>query len=854
MSRIRIAPKRVAILLLLTALAALFFFAPTSMAASNCATSGPSGGAYTVTVCFTAPSGGAPLTGNTTVTATVSVAGTNPGTQRLIFTLDGQYLITDFQSTYTFTLLTARYVDGAHTLQAQALMRDNFASTPAGINVKFSNDVTTPPVNNRSFTPASGTNPGAGQPLVVAAVGDGAGGETNETNVVNQIKGWNPNLFLYLGDVYEKGSPLEFFNWYNPSGFYGAFRAITNPTVGNHEYVNGAAPGYFDYWDNVPPYYSFNAGGWHFVSLNSNAELNQFNPGTPQYNWLQQDLAASAPACTIAYFHHPVYSVGPQGDTPSMDPIWSLLYTYGVDLVLTGHDHDYQRWVPLDGSGNPNPNGITEFVVGSGGHGIQNFVRTDSRLAKGVSSSGSFGALRLQLGSTSASYAFINTAGSILDSGTVSCQAAPAPTVTPTPSPTPASSTTFADVADAYVDSSNPTVNNGKLTTLRTDASPIINSYLRFNVQGTSGPVSRATLKIFANSSLSAGYQAHSVADNTWGETTINYNNAPALGSTINTSGAVAGGTWVSVDVTSFVTGNGTYSFGLNSTSSTALSLASREAGANAPLLLVETGAAGPTNTPTNTPLPTATNTPVSPTATNTPLPPTATNTPGNTPTNTVLAPTATNTPTNTPLAATPTNTPTRTPTFTPTNTPLAPTPTNTATRTRTATPTNTPAPPTATNTPSAGGTTTVNPVADSYVDSSNPSANFGTSTQIRVDGSPIVNSYLRFSVSGLSGTVKQVQLQIFANSSLSTGVTASRVADNTWGETTLTYSNAPAIGSAIGTSSAVTTGTWITIDVTAYVTGNGTYSVAITSANATALSMASREATNKPKLVITTQ
>ncbi len=845
MSQISIGRRRPAAFLLLLLIAVSVLVTATPAAAANCATSGPTGGAYTVTVCFTAPAGGATLTGNKTVTATVSVTGTNPGTQRLIFTMDGQYLITDFQSTYTFTLPTARYVDGLHTLQVQALMRDNFTTSAASINVTFANGVTSPPVNNRSFTPAPGTSPGAGQPLVVAAVGDGAGGETNAGKVVTLIKGWNPNLFLYLGDVYELGSPLEFLNWYNPSGFYGAFRALTNPTVGNHEYVNGAAPGYYDYWDNVPPYYSFDAGGWHFLSLNSNAELSQFNPGTAQYNWIQQDLASSSAACTLAYFHHPVYSVGPQGNTPAMAPIWSLLYSDGVDIVLTGHDHDYQRWKPLDGSGNLNANGITEFVVGSGGHGIQGFVRTDSRLAKGVSSSGSFGALRLQLGATSAAYAFINTAGTTLDSGTVACQAAPAPTNTPTPSPTPASSTGFSDVADAYVDSSNPTTNYGTSTTLRTDASPIVNSYLRFNVQGTSGPVTKATLKIHANSSLSAGYQVHAVADNTWGETTINYNNAPALGSTINTSGAVSTGTWVSVDVTSFITGNGTYSFGLNSTSSTALSLSSRESGANAPQLIVETGPAGPTNTPTLTSTPTNTATPgPSNTPTNTP---TITNTPTNTatPTNTVLAPTPTNTatPTNTPLAATPTNTPTNTPLPpTATNTPLLPTATST------------PVPPTPTNTPSAGGTTTLNPVADSYVDSSNPAVNNGTSTQLRVDGSPIVNSYLRFNVSGQSGTVKSVSLQIYANSSLSTGVTANRVADNTWGETTITYSNAPAIGSAIGTSSAVSTGTWITVDVTSYVTGNGTFSFAITSPNATALSMASREATNKPKLVITTQ
>ena len=150
----------------------------------------------------------------------------------------------------------------------------------------------------------------------VAAVGDGASGVQNAKQVTDLIPGWSPNLVLYLGDVYEKGTATEFYNWYGTSStFYGRFRAITNPTIGNHEYENNQAPGYFDYWDNVPNYYSFNAGGWHFISLNANSQVKQ-NVGSPQYEWLKQDLSASTANCTIVYFHQPVYSDGPEGDTP----------------------------------------------------------------------------------------------------------------------------------------------------------------------------------------------------------------------------------------------------------------------------------------------------------------------------------------------------------------------------------------------------------------------------------------------------------------------------------------------------------------------------------------------------------
>ncbi len=279
-----------------------------------------------------------------------------------------------------------------------------------------------------------------------------------------------------------------------------------------------------------------------------------------------------------------------------------------------------------------------------------------------------------------------------------------------------ATSVTFTPAADAYVDSSAPTSNYGTSTQLRVDASPTVRSYLRFNVQGVTAPVASATLRVYANSSQSTGYTAYRVANNTWGETTLNYGNAPALGTSIGSSGAVNSATWTSVNVTTYITGNGTWSLALVTTNSTALSLASRESGANAPQLIITLAAVTPTNTATATstntatktftPINTATRTPTS-TSTNTPLStstPTSTKTPTNTATatNTPLPPTATNTPTNT-VIPTLTNTPTSTATATLTNTPTD-TPTSTATSTLTNTPTQTA---TATATPTATATST---------------------------------------------------------------------------------------------------------------------------------------------------
>jgi hypothetical protein len=152
-----------------------------------------------------------------------------------------------------------------------------------------------------------------------------------------------------------------------------------------------------------------------------------------------------------------------------------------------------------------------------------------------------------------------------------------------------ASNLTLIPVADSYANSDSPTTNFGTATTFRVDGSPIVRSYLRFEVQGLTGRVSRATLRILANSAASAGVVANSVSDNSWTESTLTYNNAPPVGNALGSSGAVAAGVWISMDVTSYITGQGTYNLALTTPGSTAISLASRESGANAPQLVIQT-------------------------------------------------------------------------------------------------------------------------------------------------------------------------------------------------------------------------------------------------------------------------
>src|SRR5215212_2214351 len=360
---------------------------------------------------------------------------------------------------------------------------------------------------------------------------------------------------------------------------------------------------------------------------------------------------------------------------------------------------------------------------------------------------------------------------------------------TPTPTTTPSSGPlTLLPVADSYVRETKPTTNYGNATILRADATPVDRSYLRFNVQGLNGAVTRATLRIFTANTSNIGYEIHGVNDNAWGETTINYNNAPAVGALLRSSGAISINTWTSVDITSYITGNGSFSFALTTFSSTAMSLASREAGANAPQLIIETQS-------------------------------------GHT--------------------AIPTFTPTSTPTGAPTNTS---TPTATANNPNTSTPTSTPTP---TNSPS-GNTITFVPIADAYVNEGSPTTVYGNSISLRADGSPAVRSYLRFNVQGVSGTVTRATLRVFANTASSLGCNANIVSDNTWSESAINYNNAPPVGSVLGSSGSFGAGVWINIDVTASITGNGTYNLGLTTPSSTAISFASRESgTNSPQLIV---
>ena len=390
-----------------------------------CTEDAPENESYVITLCLSEPFENEELSGEVTITVDIEIEGEDPRIQRVMFYLDEEeYLLTDYSPPYTFVLPSTYYDNGAHQLSIEVLMRDKFLATGPKVELQFENDGT--PAKWPAWQVVT-AEPEADEPVMVAVTGDGVSGRPEMYDVVDLIDSWQPDLFLYLGDVYDKGSTTEFYNWYHGGGdSYGRFREITNPIIGNHEYLSGQNEGeaYFDYWGGVPDYYSYDSGGWHFIALNSNCSRfkDACTPDSLQFQWLEEDLMSNESACTLVYFHHPVFSIGSHGNNEQMDDIWTLLTQHDVDVVLTGHDHNYQRWKPLNTRAVPNPTGITQFVIGSGGHGVRAFTSEDERVAYANDNrKEGFGALQLALYPSGLEYEFINTVGNTLDEGQIKC-------------------------------------------------------------------------------------------------------------------------------------------------------------------------------------------------------------------------------------------------------------------------------------------------------------------------------------------------------------------------------------------------------------------------------------------------
>jgi len=231
---------------------------------------------------------------------------------------------------------------------------------------------------------------------------------------------------LALGDLqYNSGSLSDFNQVYAPS--WGRVKSITYPVVGNHEYGQSNASGYFQYFGSrAGPagkgWYSFDLGGWHIVAINSECDqIGGCGTGSPEETWLRSDLAAHPAACTIAMWHKGRYSSGHDGDNTFMQPMWADLYNAGVEILLSGHSHDYERFAPQNASGHlDNTSGVRQFIVGTGGAFFTGLGTRDANSQ--ASQNTTYGVLQLTLRSGAYDWKFLPEAGKTYsDSGTTSC-------------------------------------------------------------------------------------------------------------------------------------------------------------------------------------------------------------------------------------------------------------------------------------------------------------------------------------------------------------------------------------------------------------------------------------------------
>jgi acid phosphatase type 7 len=310
---------------------------------------------------------------------------------------------------------------------------------------------------------SSGAAQRAGSDPVVAAVGDlvcafgtrtpphhapGTADRCQPEKVARIVRHRDFQAFLPLGDLqYSYGSAWRFFKFWDR--YYGDVTSMTRPVPGNHEGYNGLFRGYFAYFGNRahPPggYYSYDLGSWHIIALNSQMCRNRVwglhvhkpsnttstgythwispipgggcKPGDRMWRWLKRDLNRhpnSSYPCTLAYFHHPLFRASRHNISPrdrDVLPIFRLLYRRGADLVLNGHTHNYERWEPLDPLGKRDPDGITEFIVGTGGDSYQPLPdRADLPTKIAAAQDTSYGLLRLRLEHGGYDYRWITAA------------------------------------------------------------------------------------------------------------------------------------------------------------------------------------------------------------------------------------------------------------------------------------------------------------------------------------------------------------------------------------------------------------------------------------------------------------
>ena len=264
------------------------------------------------------------------------------------------------------------------------------------------------------------------------ARGRGTATACGERRVSALVASWKPDAFLGLGDYqYEEARADDYATVFDAS--WGRVRSVTRPALGNQEFKVHDANTFRSYYGARAPadpgWYAYDLGPWRAIVLNSNCSMVRCDAASAQARWLRQELATAGNRCVVTYWHHPRFSTGLHGSDDRLDALWRIVATRGKAIVVTGHEHDYERLTKVDANGNANPAGIRSFVVGTGGQAVfgpnettGNAGQRRAQARSDVRIDDRFGALRLALRSRTYAWQFVATDGQVLDSGSEACR------------------------------------------------------------------------------------------------------------------------------------------------------------------------------------------------------------------------------------------------------------------------------------------------------------------------------------------------------------------------------------------------------------------------------------------------
>jgi hypothetical protein len=299
------------------------------------------------------------------------------------------------------------------------------STTSAGVSAPPAGSGTPTTSGGASAPPSEGPTATPPGDTVLIGAGDIADcsreGDEHTARLLDELTG---TVFTAGDNVYPNGTAVQFRDCYGPT--WGRHLARTRPAPGNHDWETPGLAGYLGYFGaaaapNGTSWYSYDLGAWHIVVLDSDCEpVGGCNAGSTQGTWLAGDLAASPAQCTMAIWHHPRFSSGEHGNDATVAPFWRALYDAGAEVVVNGHDHDYERFAPQDPDARADDaRGLREFVVGTGGAELRAFRTPVANSAARVAAE--FGLIRFVLHPSGLDWTFLATTGRKLDAGSAVC-------------------------------------------------------------------------------------------------------------------------------------------------------------------------------------------------------------------------------------------------------------------------------------------------------------------------------------------------------------------------------------------------------------------------------------------------